>query len=149
MTQLSLGCGKNPIPGFIGLDNVDFRWNKIWDAREPIPYEDGSIDFIQAHNFFEHLHTDPVGIGVLNECWRVLRKGGILEIVVPNVRKSIDLACADPTHKSFWVMGTFKYLTGERPKNADYGIKPWIIAELRDYTEREERDILAKLIPRK
>ena len=125
--KLSLGCGKEKKEGFIGLDNVQFGWNKLWDVtRDQIPMGDDSVDFIEANNFVEHVER-KYWKSLFNECWRVLKPNGILQIVVPNASKDISIALADPTHVSLWVDGTLKYLTGERPRNADYGFKRWII----------------------
>lgn len=147
--RIALGCGNRPIEGFIGLDSVDFGWNKLWDAtKDPLPFFDDQADFIQAYNFLEHIERKYYR-ALFNECWRVLKPNGILEIIVPDVEKSIALAVADITHQSFWVKGTFKYLTGERPRNADYGFKRWVILQCRNYDEKEPRCIFAQIKPNK
>lgn len=138
--KVALGCGGRAIPGFIGLDNVDFGWNKIWDARrDPIPFGDSSVDFLQAHNFFEHIPRDAYRF-LFNECHRALRPSGKLEIIVPDAGVSFDLAVQDITHVSFWIKGTFKYLTGERPRNADYGFSPWKVITLENGNDRNKLD---------
>lgn len=125
--KISLGCGKEKKAGFVGLDNIDFGWNKIWDGRtDEIPFCDGEADFIEIHNFLEHLSRENWR-HIFNECWRVLKPSGVLEIIVPNAVRGLDLALADPTHVSLWHNGSLKYLTGDRPRNADYGFKKWQI----------------------
>lgn len=127
--KISLGCGRRSIEGFVGLDSMNFGWNIVWNAGDRIPFQDNYVGFIQAYNFIEHVSKQDA-IHVFNESWRVLCENGIMEIITPDASKSIDLALADPTHVSMWVKGTFaKYMTGEKPRNADYGIKPWKIID--------------------
>lgn len=146
--KISLGCGKDKREGFIGLDHVDFGWNKVWDAtKDALPFADGSVDFIEAHNFVEHIER-KYWVQMFNECWRVLKPNGVFEIIVPSAKRSMDLALADPTHLSFWSDGSLKYFTGERPRNADYGIKPWIVKINKPY-EKEERVDFIHLTPNK
>lgn len=50
------------------------------DARYP-PFADESLDYVNLSHTLEHT-PDPVG--VLAECRRILRPGGVIQIVVPN-----------------------------------------------------------------
>lgn len=145
--QISLGCGQKREEDFIGLDNVFYGWNVIWEAGEKLPYQDDSAEFIKCHNFIEHIERQKWP-SVFNECWRVLKKDGKMEIVVPNAERSIALALADPTHLSLWVAGTLKYLKGERPRNSDIGFKHWEVLENKPY-EKEPRDDYILLKPKK
>ena len=147
MIQLSLGCGRNKEENFIGLDYIDYSWNKIWSAGNTMPFDNDSVDFIKGYNFFEHLRSEEI-ITTLNECHRVLKLKGILEFIVPDAINNLALAISDITHKSLWSIGTFKYLTGEKPQNADYGIRSWKIIKLENY-QKEPRCIFAQLTPNK
>ena len=125
--KVSLGCGRTEKPGWIGLDHIDFGWNKLWDAtKDQIPLADDSVDYLEADNFIEHIER-KYWKQLFNECHRVLKPNGTFQITVPNADKDINIAMADPTHVSLWVNGTLMYLTGERPRNADYGFKRWIV----------------------
>lgn len=147
--KISLGCGRTEKPGFVGLDNVDFGWNKKWNAGDEIPFNDNSADFIEMHNFLEHIPREK-WILLLNECWRVLKPTGILEIISPDAVASIDLAISDPTHMSLISKGMFRYFTGERPRNADYGIKRWLLeVGSPNNMEKEPRVLLARMRPNK
>lgn len=46
-----------------------------------------------------------------DECWRILKPGGVMTVVVPNARSS--RAFQDPTHRRFIVAETFGYLLKE------------------------------------
>jgi SAM-dependent methyltransferase len=47
---------------------------------------DGSVDVVFASNFFEHLRSKEQVLGVLQESLRVLRPGGRLLVLQPNLR---------------------------------------------------------------
>lgn len=147
MIKISIGCGQKAEEGFIGLDNVFYGHNVIWEASKKLPYQDDSAEFIKAHNFIEHIERQKWQ-SVFNECWRILKKDGQLEIVVPNAERSLGLALSDPTHLSLWVNGTLKYLRGDRPRNSDIGFKHWEVLINKPY-EKEERDDYILLTPKK
>lgn len=97
---LNLGAGNKIVPGAIDLDYPD------WDAdKDPIPFEDGCISTIHAYHFLKHV-ADPVK--VLQECQRVLRPGGVLNIVVPYY--SSQMAAHDLDHKHAFCEDTWKIL---------------------------------------
>lgn len=147
--KLDIGCGREWPEGWEGLDSFDFGQKYVCDLEEgKLPLDDSSVSAIRMWNTIEHL-TRPAAIRVLNECWRVLEPGGTMEIVTPDVAKSVALAWQDPTHLSCWTAGTFtQYICGGRPRNADYGIKKWnLIANTSP--ENEPRDMLILMSPRK
>ena len=84
LKYLDLGCGRNSHAEFI---NVDFLWHPAvdicWDITRGIPFPSGSMAGIFTEHCLEHFSL-PVGIGILQECRRVLVPGGVLRIVVPD-----------------------------------------------------------------
>jgi SAM-dependent methyltransferase len=50
------------------------------------PIESGAVDVVFASNFFEHLPTKATLLSTLGECHRILRPGGKLLILQPNIR---------------------------------------------------------------
>jgi len=48
--------------------------------------ESGSVDVVFTSNFFEHLPTKPALLRTLQECHRILRPGGRLLVLMPNLR---------------------------------------------------------------
>jgi SAM-dependent methyltransferase len=115
--KLHLGCGTVVVDGWVNIDNAlglrarklplagpivgglglfRTRWNPdivIHDIRKPFPWGDGTIDVIYTSNTIEHLKKRD-GETCLRECARVLRPGGIVRVVVPNlegyVRQYLD-----------------------------------------------------------
>jgi SAM-dependent methyltransferase len=103
---INLGCNRHASPGF--THNVDLYpfpgVDTVCNLEKPWPFESDYADRIVAVDLIEHLH-DP--IHVMNEAWRVLKDGGIFEILVP----STDGRgwSQDPTHVSFWNINSFFY----------------------------------------
>ncbi len=56
------------------------------DASDIRGLADGSVDVAFASNFFEHLPTKEVLFEVLAEMHRILRRGGKLMIIQPNIK---------------------------------------------------------------
>jgi predicted SAM-dependent methyltransferase len=56
------------------------------DIRKGLPFDDESIDFIYSSHFIEHLSKEECN-SVLNECYRVLKKGGLIRLVTPDLEQ--------------------------------------------------------------
>ncbi len=54
-----------------------------------IPFKNNSVQNIFSSHFLEHL-TEKQAIGLLKECERVLKSGGIIRIVVPSLDNEIS-----------------------------------------------------------
>jgi predicted SAM-dependent methyltransferase len=84
--RLNLGCDTYRLPGFV---NVDLRCEgqvrpEVRADVGRLPFADEEFDFIYAGHLLEHLYYDCVP-AYLGEWRRVLRRGGTLAIVVPDV----------------------------------------------------------------
>lgn len=97
-TKLDLACGQNKKPDYFGIDMYEgSNADALWDLREmPWPIEDASVESIVCSHFFEHL-DGAERMAFMDECWRILKVGAQLEIIVPywSSMRSIQ----DPTHK--------------------------------------------------
>ncbi len=60
-----------------GLDNAFFE---VMDIRKPLDFDDDSFDFIQAR-LLTSILSPAQWSGLLAECWRILRPGGIMRLV--------------------------------------------------------------------
>jgi len=124
---LNLGCGYKKM---IGATNVDAY--KVCDPdvlhdlnNFPYPWEDGEIDRIYATHVFEHLEE---WWKAFKECSRVLKKGGIIEIRVPDVSNSTALSYRDHLHVFTW-----HSFNGTRHSNGDLygaGANAWAEGEV-------------------
>jgi SAM-dependent methyltransferase len=63
---------------------------KIRDCRKKMPLINNSVDFIYTSHFLEHLQRYET-FRVLKDSFRVLKSGGVIRIVVPDVKKLIKL----------------------------------------------------------
>jgi len=57
-----------------------------WDLRQGIPYPAGSFDVVYHSQLLEHLPRE-VAPSLLGECYRVLRPGGTIRVVVPDLQR--------------------------------------------------------------
>jgi len=109
-THLDIGCGKNKQKNYIGIDigpNSDA--DCILDIeKERLPFDDESVDGIYTSHTLEHISDI---IYVMNEFWRVLKWGSLLQIHVPHMR--CDLAWQDPTHVRYFNEQSWKFFCGE------------------------------------
>lgn len=128
--RIEIGGGHLVQPGWINLDsrNGHGEWMRLAQDT-PWPAADSSVDAIRASHVMEHIPAGAERIAVMNEAHRVLRPGGVFEIIVPLMVGTWH-AIADPTHVSFWCKESFHYFDGLFAANADYGIRLWTTLEL-------------------
>jgi ubiquinone/menaquinone biosynthesis C-methylase UbiE len=111
--KLNLGCGPNAPEGWLNLDGSwnawmsnhaflrkvlrlagvlksasDVQWKVrplVHDLTKPLPLGDNTISVIYASHVLEHLYLIDAQ-KLLLECNRVLRPGGLIRLVVPDLR---------------------------------------------------------------
>jgi predicted SAM-dependent methyltransferase len=88
--RLHVGCGQNHFPGWVHLDinSALAHVDALWNAEDPLPCEEESVDFIYSEHFLEHLSVEE-GVGFLRDCYRVLRPGGVLRTAMPSLTESV------------------------------------------------------------
>ncbi len=110
--KLNLGCGDRVVDGWTNVDyalgarltkvplfravNRRLRIFKVeWDKRIVIhdlttrfPWPDSSVDVVYSSHTLEHFAKED-GRAFLAECHRVLRRGGIIRIIVPDLHVSV------------------------------------------------------------
>ena len=59
------------------------------DLRKPLPFAAGSFDAVYSSHTLEHLHLDDTK-RLLAECHRVLAKGGVIRMVVPDLKAFVE-----------------------------------------------------------
>ncbi|MFM5902950.1 MAG: methyltransferase domain-containing protein [Dolichospermum sp.] len=124
MIYVDLGCGTHKAEGFIGVDIIaGDQVDIIANLNGSFPFPDHSVDFIKAYDIIEHL---PNRIHTMNEIWRILKPGGIVDISVPSTDGRG--AFQDPTYVSFWNINSFMYYCQEFPPylagcQSHYGFK--------------------------
>lgn len=58
------------------------------DVRKGLPYKDNTVKYIYASHFLEHFSRKDAEY-FLKECYRVMKKGGVIRIVVPDLQAGI------------------------------------------------------------
>lgn len=115
--KLHLGCGLHVVQGWINVDGswnawvsqmplaryilaslgliskeqVKVPWSRdimIHDLRKTLPFAQESVSCIYSSHVFEHLYLEE-SRRLMRECFRVLHKGGVLRIVVPDLKALI------------------------------------------------------------
>jgi SAM-dependent methyltransferase len=136
---LDLGCGPNPSNRFRagtawGVDLYEDPARGVRKCRlgfEPLPFEDGALDYLTAYDLLEHIpryaelseQGNAPFIYLMNECYRVLKPGGRFLSLTP-IYPYLG-AFQDPTHNNIMTMDTLKlYFSDEKLEIAKhYGIK--------------------------
>lgn len=135
---VDLGCGASPSNKFnakkvIGIDLYEDKDNNVMKVQlgfERLPFDDNSIDYLTAYDVLEHIpryaalpeQGNTPFIYLMNECYRVLRKGGVFISETPIY--PYLAAFQDPTHNNIMTVDTFRlYFSNEKYDIAShYGI---------------------------
>ena len=76
--------------GILPKKYYEMPWSKhihkimVRDVRKKLPFDDESIDVIYSSHLIEHLRKNEAE-NVLRECFRVLKKGGLFRLIVPDL----------------------------------------------------------------
>ncbi len=85
--RLHFGCGKDYKTDFLNIDLAPPA-DVFLDARNKLPFEDGSIKYIYSSHFVEHLEHDEL-MTHFRECKRMLCQDGILRMAIPDFQKAM------------------------------------------------------------
>lgn len=86
--KLHYGCGPRILPGWVNIDafynpGIDIQM----DLRMPLPLRSGSTRLIFAEHVLEHMDAVTHVPRILGEFYRILKPGGAVRIIVPDLRK--------------------------------------------------------------
>ncbi len=85
--RLQLGCGGRFHPGWVNLDlHPQHRSVLPYDITEPLPFPAQHFQAVYHAHLLEHLPR-PNALPFLRECFRVLARGGVLRVVVPDLEQ--------------------------------------------------------------
>lgn len=88
--KLQIGCGKNPLSGWLNTDLLANQNVVYVDATKKLPFPDSSLDYIYSEHIFEHISYRDGG-KFLKEAHRVLKPGGRIRISTPDMAFLIRL----------------------------------------------------------
>lgn len=124
MKRLNVGCGSNPLEGFINLDGP---WQPKADVRfdletcgplMPLPFKDDIFDELLMIHTIEHINNL---LPLMQELWRVAKPDAILGIRCPH--GASDDADEDPTHVRRMFPRSFATFSQPYYFKADYGYR--------------------------
>jgi len=107
--NINIGCENNLIDSFVGiagsfliylycfLEDLESKMIIHHDINYGIPFRDFYVENIFTSHFIEHL-TKEQGKVFLEECFRVLKKGGILRVICPSLNELIKEFKDDVIH---------------------------------------------------
>jgi len=82
---VNLGCGGRARKGWLNIDAVETAPGVVvQDLARPLEIASNSADFIYTSHVLEHF-SRSVAHYFLAECYRVLKPGGVLRVVVPDL----------------------------------------------------------------
>lgn len=133
--KLNIGCGRDYKPGWVNTDiskevkadaYFDIRKDPIGDSKNKY-FNDESVSEIYISGVLEQIGENEHLIHAMNECWRVLKKGMFMTVIVPNARYAI--AHQDPMDVRKFTPETFNYFLARHRHyelyGSVYGFKPW------------------------
>lgn len=118
LDRLNLGCGPNAPSGWVNVDgswnawfthhkqlrrllgftgvihsnNGGAKWNVspvVHDLKKRLPFADNTFSAIYASHVLEHLYRSQAQL-LLAECHRVLKPGGVVRLVVPDLHSLVE-----------------------------------------------------------
>lgn len=103
---LNVGCGNDIKEGYTNLDCIPLQGVNVIHNLEsfPWPFLDNTFSEVYAHQTLEHLSDK---IKVMDEIWRISKKGARVYIHVPYF--SSPGAFCHAEHKSYFGYNTFDY----------------------------------------
>ena len=89
--KLHLGCDNKYIPGFVHIDARQFEHVDIVTEVDNLEmFKTEQVDLIYASHLLEHFKRHETEL-ILKEWYRVLKKGGILRLAVPDFEAIVNL----------------------------------------------------------
>lgn len=86
--------GKIPAERYLDYQSGAFRKLRYLDVTKEWPFADNSVEAIFSSHVVEHLHLNGARVCMKN-AYRILRKGGVLRLVVPNLDRCVAEYKAD------------------------------------------------------
>ncbi len=129
-----IGCGtRSAKKGSIRVDIDKNVKPEVLASGDLLPFNDGELDFISSIHSFEHFKDQ---FKLINEWLRVLKPGGIIAIVHPDIRFTYQqVATVGNNSKNFDPLNThyhenteetllnyFKFSYGKRVTIVDHGV---------------------------
>jgi predicted SAM-dependent methyltransferase len=101
--KLEIGSGNKPKPGYVHFDiRPNVGAEAVGDAKK-LPFKNEEFDEVYSRFFLEHLNRKDAKKAV-KEMHRVLKTGGKLEILIPNLEYFCKLFVKEKGQKKEWAL---------------------------------------------
>ena len=125
MKLLNLGCGYRYHQSWTNVDFISTGPNVLaHNLLQGTPFDDNNFDVVYHSHVLEHFNKGD-GKKFIQECYRVLKPGGVLRIAVPNLEQIARL----------YLQKLEEALAGNEQATDDY---EWIMLEMYDQTVRNQ-----------
>lgn len=92
--RLNIASGPHVLPDFVNLDAHATHPHIVEiDCRRSLPFRDASVEGIRVEHFVEHLEPREELPSFIGHCRRVLVRGGVLRIIVPDAERYLQAYC--------------------------------------------------------
>ncbi|MEJ0065406.1 MAG: methyltransferase domain-containing protein [Caulobacteraceae bacterium] len=91
--KLQIGGGWRSLDGWLNADIELAPTIFHMDATKPFPLDDSAFGYVFSEHMIEHIDYADAG-AMLRECHRVLRPGGVIRIVTPDLTALVALLSA-------------------------------------------------------
>lgn len=127
--KINIGCGRDYREGWVNTDislatKADFYFDI---GKETLLMEGDQAELVYISGVLEQIGPNDELRHALNECHRLLKPGGMIQIVVPNAKYAIahrdpmDIRKFTPDTFRYFIQGTQEY----RDYGSVYGFQPW------------------------
>jgi predicted SAM-dependent methyltransferase len=113
--KLNLGCSINYLQNYVNIDiRLEVKADLHIDITQKLPYEDCSVDEVRMVHVIEHVNFVD-GQRVIDDVYRVLKEGGLLELSTPNLLYLAELIVKGEMEKS--VQNPYTIMYGSPEEN--------------------------------
>jgi predicted SAM-dependent methyltransferase len=115
--KLQIGAQSNSVDGWLNVDIEPKSGEVVYmDAIKLFPFEANTFDFIFTEHMIEHISFNE-GDFMLRECFRVMKKGGKIRVVTPNLKFLIELYQESKTEtQEDYLRFSQKYFKNQEPE---------------------------------
>jgi predicted SAM-dependent methyltransferase len=121
--KLHVGGGWRRLDGWLNTDLQLIPSVMRMDATERFPFPDEVFEYVYAEHMIEHVPYEK-GAFMLRECYRVMRRGGVIRVVTPDLAVILGLynckLSADQQRYLAWLCEAF--IPEQCPSNAVFVI---------------------------
>lgn len=101
--KVNLGSGHWKLEGWVNMDlDHASRPDVCANLAAGLPLRDACVDFMHTEDFIDQLNLEQAG-RFLRECHRILKPGGVIRVLTPDVEQLARLYLHEPENlKALW-----------------------------------------------